>query len=669
MAKSWFDKEKAYQRIEGHIYSGQREIRIAVGYFSIEGWNLLRSAIGDKKVSLIVGINFPGKKDIKNVKQVIIEEIIKVLEIGLAENKRQSVKKLITTIQAGKFQIVDGRAYKHHGKVYIIDNSVAVVSSTNLSKQGLKQQTEAGIDIYETVEIANLIQKFDFYFSEAINLTEELLNALINWLKYASPWDAYLKTLLAFEDLNIDNKYISPTIYQIDLIGQSLRHIREHSGSMVVASTGLGKTVIAIHIALQLKRKGEIENVLILCPKLVKDSWKKALRKASIPCDTVTYNALDKENPKSDFNLEEFLEIGQDVDCKWLMIIDESHYFRNSKETAEGFNRQSFKRLTDLVERSDCKVLLLTGSPYSKDIDNLNDQLLLLPHTNNELSQINNYSWNAGTIEEFIQLPVVSQLTTPFVAKKYGQKQGNSIFIEFGDSRRYIPSVNLYRLNVPLFLENEVAHIVKSNILSVLEPITAKNTINIEVQKCWASSPDALYQALTKVVNTPNGKNTYDVIFESSQTERQTTIQPILQKLESFYISEDEKLLILTTIIKDIDRTGDKSIIFCERLATVIYLKKNLTKLIPSIRIFSTIRFQKGKYSQKSQKDIRDGIKRFAPVANSAKILTEDSYDVFISTDSHGVKINLQDAAVVINYDLSWTPIEPIQRAGRVLRP
>ncbi len=28
----------------------------------------------------------------------------------------------------------------------------------------------------------------------------------------------------------------------------------------------------------------------------------------------------------------------------------------------------------------------------------------------------------------------------------------------------------------------------------------------------------------------------------------------------------------------------------------------------------------------------------------------------------------LQDAQVVVNYDLAWTPIEPAQRAGRILR-
>lgn len=670
MSRSWFDKEEAYQRINNHISFGQTEVRIAVGYFSVGGWNLLRAAIGDKQVNIIVGINYSNKKrDIRDIKQIIIEEIIKALKQGLAEDNRQSVEDLIKIIQAGKFKIVDGRAYQHHGKVYIVDRSIAIVASANLSKKGLKQQTEAGINIYETDEINNLIQKFDFYFAQSINLTEELLNALINWLKYASPWDAYLKTLLAFEDLSVDNKYITPAMYQIDLIGKTLRHIREYSGSMLVASTGLGKTVVATHVALQLKRKNEIENVLILCPKLVKRAWNTALRKASISCDTITYNSLDKENPGLDFNLEEFLEIEQDINSKWLMVIDESHYFRNSKETKEGFNRRSFQRLISLVQRSDCKVLLLTGSPYSKNISNLNNQLLLLPHTNDEISLNNNYYWNTNTVEEFIKLPVVSQLTTPFVAKKYGKKEDNNIFIEFGNSKKYIPSVNLYKLNVPFFLENEVSQIIQSNILSVAEPITAKNSINIEVQKCWASSPEALNYALTKVVNTPNGKNSHDVIFELSVAERLKKIQPILKKLKNLDISEDKKLLVLIKIIQKIHDNGNKIIIFCERLATVVYLEKTIKKFIPSIKIFATIKLEKDKYLPKNTIITEKGIKRFAPVANSATIKTEDTYDIFISTDSHGVGINLQDAPVVINYDLSWTPIEPIQRAGRVLRP
>jgi hypothetical protein len=43
-------------------------------------------------------------------------------------------------------------------------------------------------------------------------------------------------------------------------------------------------------------------------------------------------------------------------------------------------------------------------------------------------------------------------------------------------------------------------------------------------------------------------------------------------------------------------------------------------------------------------------------------------YDVFISTDAYSTGVNLQDASVVINYDLAWTPDVIIQRAGRILR-
>jgi hypothetical protein len=45
-----------------------------------------------------------------------------------------------------------------------------------------------------------------------------------------------------------------------------------------------------------------------------------------------------------------------------------------------------------------------------------------------------------------------------------------------------------------------------------------------------------------------------------------------------------------------------------------------------------------------------------------------ETYEVFISTDAHGVGVNMQDASIVINYDIDWTPIAPVQRAGRILR-
>jgi hypothetical protein len=67
-------------------------------------------------------------------------------------------------------------------------------------------------------------------------------------------------------------------------------------------------------------------------------------------------------------------------------------------------------------------------------------------------------------------------------------------------------------------------------------------------------------------------------------------------------------------------------------------------------------------------------VKRFAPKANT----TEDNpppisegdpeIDILISTDVLSEGQNLQDAGIIINYDLHWTPIRMIQRAGRIDR-
>lgn len=67
-------------------------------------------------------------------------------------------------------------------------------------------------------------------------------------------------------------------------------------------------------------------------------------------------------------------------------------------------------------------------------------------------------------------------------------------------------------------------------------------------------------------------------------------------------------------------------------------------------------------------------VRRFAPDANtppgepSAITESEPEIDILISTDVLSEGQNLQDAGVIINYDLHWTPIRMIQRAGRIDR-
>ena len=59
---------------------------------------------------------------------------------------------------------------------------------------------------------------------------------------------------------------------------------------------------------------------------------------------------------------------------------------------------------------------------------------------------------------------------------------------------------------------------------------------------------------------------------------------------------------------------------------------------------------------------------RFSPVSNEKMINPEDELRVLISTDVLSEGQNLQDCAIVVNYDLPWALIRLVQRVGRVDR-
>src|SRR5205823_5397350 len=59
---------------------------------------------------------------------------------------------------------------------------------------------------------------------------------------------------------------------------------------------------------------------------------------------------------------------------------------------------------------------------------------------------------------------------------------------------------------------------------------------------------------------------------------------------------------------------------------------------------------------------------RFSPVSNEQTYPPARQLQALIATDVLSEGQNLQDAAIVVNYDLPWAIIRLIQRAGRVDR-
>lgn len=61
-------------------------------------------------------------------------------------------------------------------------------------------------------------------------------------------------------------------------------------------------------------------------------------------------------------------------------------------------------------------------------------------------------------------------------------------------------------------------------------------------------------------------------------------------------------------------------------------------------------------------------VDRFSPKSNGQSIPEEEQYRVLIATDVLSEGQNLQDAHVIVNYDMPWAIIRLIQRSGRVDR-
>jgi len=706
----WFESGESLEWITEHLQNTDHTIRIATAFFTIKGWNLIRRYTTDKKTYILVGLEDPGEQ---RAKIALIKEIMKELRSGLDRDRRKAVLELVNKIESNEFGIVDARSTDHHNKLFIFDVKIAIQSSSNLTFKGLTQQVEGGLVTDKKPEIEYLVEQFDRYFTDAHDLTQDLLDVLRRWLQLATPWDIYLKTMLAFENIQspktrYDKK---PVSYQIDMIAQTLRQIRAFDGSMIVASTGLGKTVIAVHVAIHLKEEDLIDNVMIIGPKTVSSNWDTEMMKAGLHCKYFVRQTFDKKTSKQDHSLKIFEQILQDCEQqRWMLIIDECHEFRNRFQQ-NLFNliknppeRRAFTRLREFIKKGNLKVLNLTGSPYGTDIDNLNNQLCLLPHkaerrqypsdwfTENcpdhqhlfaeETKDAN--AWYVKKIDQFIQVPVVSQLTTPHVAKYYGQQDKQGTYIQFTNEKRYVPDVTLHTVTFPLIFESELTEIIAKGYFEVAPKNSRfkknamfKDIFNRLVKLAWASSPLALKDILQSIADTPEGQNSYKlnkICFCTPREEREKVLRPILTKLEKLSY-EDVKLRALLKIFSRIfNGTVDeqqKVIVFCERRPTVVYLYKKLKENFSDLKIAATIEKSEDdkKYQLKNSYEIEEMIKDFAPKSNN-KIIGDslDEYDIFLSTDAQGVGVNMQDASIVINYDIAWTPINPVQRAGRILR-
>ena len=143
---------------------------------------------------------------------------------------------------------------------------------------------------------------------------------------------------------------------------------------------------------------------------------------------------------------------------------------------------------------------------------------------------------------------------------------------------------------------------------------------------------------------------------------RQKTFGDLLQIVSEQKIPPAKTIMqtLIKKLKKDIPKATGKVLIFTQFSDTAEYLSEQLNPEMGEFVKLKVFMVQKNKALVAA---------RFSPNSNPYhKVPEKSEIRVLVATDVMSEGLNLQDADVVVNYDLHWNPVRLIQRFGRIDR-
>ncbi|KFI21395.1 helicase-related protein [Nitrosococcus oceani] len=283
-------------------------------------------------------------------------------------------------------------------------NHFAVHGSATLTPTGLGEVRSSGLQMNTGISDIDTTQQllawFDGIWSDetsATDIREELLERL-DFIAADQPASfVYFLTLYNIfkdflEDIDEENIIRSKTGFKDTLVWNKLYKfqkdgvlgaidkLEKHNGCIIADSVGLGKTFEALAIIKYYELRND--RVLVLCPKKLRDNWTMYTindKRNLLASDRFNYDVLHhtdlsrRKGFSSQINLETLNWSNYD-----LIIIDESHNFRNNPNRADGKTR--YERLLNDIIRSGVrtKVLMLSATPVNNRMNDLKNQVTFI---------------------------------------------------------------------------------------------------------------------------------------------------------------------------------------------------------------------------------------------------------------------------------------------------
>lgn len=166
--------------------------------------------------------------------------------------------------------------------------------------------------------------------------------------------------------------------FQRDGVVATIDKLNRFGGCIIADSVGLGKTFEALAVIKYFELRND--RVLVLCPKRLRDNWTLYAandRRNVLAADRFNFDVLNHTDLSRDQGHSGDINLAQ---VNWgnydLVVIDESHNFRNKKSPKQGGETRYDRLMRRIVQEGvKTKVLMLSATPVNNRMADLRNQI------------------------------------------------------------------------------------------------------------------------------------------------------------------------------------------------------------------------------------------------------------------------------------------------------
>lgn len=434
---------------------------------------------------------------------------------------------------------------------------------------------------------------------------------------------------------------------------------------LVADEVGLGKTIEAGHIMLELKARQELKNVLVVCPSGLRNKWQSELeerfglkfriydKKDELRDELKNHNGrargIISYDSLKDTRNKSVIKVIEDNSYQFsLVICDEAHRVRNASTKQHDAIERLLKHAQSAV--------FLTATPIMLGRENLFYLLNLL---------------NSQRYDSLSSFEDESKHNEPFVWA-LNSLNGNVSFAEIRKGLDERISKDDYVRSLPLFeplmekLKMEDSAKQRTLIQSDLYDINPLSSILSRTRKVDVTTDLSQAKRDTRTINIELNEDEQELFNRFmdeleikepiARSTPQQRIASCIYAYEKYARYDDTKVdskfeKLMGIIRENQDKGNGKVIVFAHFHDTISYLANRFERMGIGFRVIS------GRMNDRESR-----------ISAVEEFKSNKNVTVLLSTEVGGEGLDMQFCNTIVNYDLPWNPMVVEQRIGRIDR-